>query len=240
MDLFKTLKNLLFIDIETVGVAPVFDQLDDRLKPLWEIKARRWDPQASAAQLFEDKSALLPEFGRIVAVGAGYFHAGDGKLPFLRVKAFSGDDEKALLLEFKSLVDEKFHPSALRLVAHNGKDFDFPFLCRRMLINGIKLPQALDIYGKKPWEIPHIDTMDMWRFGDLRTYVSLELLAALFGIGHVKQGMDGSMVHDTYWNKKEGLAKIASYCIDDVTATARLYLKMKVLPDIPDENIIRL
>ena len=159
-------------------------------------------------------------------IGIGFFYEEKEELKF-RVKSLYDDDEKALLEQFKEVLSR--FPEDVRLCAHNGREFDFPYLSRRMLINGMKLPAALDLSGKKPWEINHIDTMDMWKFGDWKHYTSLELLATLFNIESSKTSMDGSQVNTVYHQEKD-LEKIAEYCKDDVIVTAKLYSKLKSLP----------
>lgn len=232
------IKNLLVIDVETASVVPEYDALPERFKPLWDRKARKFDQEASVEEVFKNKAALLAEFGRIISIGVGYFHKNDDEETCLRVKAFASDDEQKILTDFKALIEEKFNQKKLTFVAHNGKDFDYPFLCRRMLVNGIALPVVLDFYNKKPWEIPHEDTMQMWRFGELRNYTSLETLAALFDIPSSKNDLDGSMVSRVY-HEEGDLERIKTYCQNDVIVTARIYLRMQVLDDVKPENIFK-
>jgi 3'-5' exonuclease len=153
-----------------------------------------------------------------------------------RVKSFAGDDEALILKDFVFLL-QKYNQKKLLLCAHNGKEFDFPYLCRRMLVNNIALPEALDMSGKKPWEIPHIDTLELWKFGDRKSYSSLELLATILKVPTGKEGFDGSMVSDMYY-KKNGLKTITEYCVRDVIMTAQIYLRFKNLPLIAQENIL--
>ena len=232
------IKNLLVIDVETASVVSEYEKLDDRFKPLWDRKAKKFDPDSDVSEVFAEKAALLAEFGRIISIGVGYFHLNDNEETCLRVKVFAGKDEKEILNEFKQLVEEKFDQKKLTFVAHNGKEFDYPFLCRRMLVHGISLPVVLDFYNKKPWEIPHEDTMQMWRFGEIRNYTSLELLAALFGIESSKTDMDGSMVSGVF-HQEGDIERIKEYCRNDVIVTARIYLRLQVLPDLKPENIFK-
>ena len=143
----------------------------------------------------------------------------------LKTKAYFGDDEAALLCEFKTMI-EKMDPVTLKLCAHNGKEFDYPYLCRRLLVNGIPLPPALNIMGKKSWEVQHLDTLDMWKFGDYKHYTSLDLLASIFNISSSKEGIDGSQVNAVYYLEKN-LTKIKEYCVRDVVVLAQLFLKLK-------------
>lgn len=232
------IKNLLVIDVETASIVPKYQDLEERFKPLWDRKARKFDDEAKPEDVFYEKAALLAEFGRIISIGVGYFHLNEKKETCLRVKVFAGENEKDILNDFKQLVEEKFNQKKLTFVAHNGKDFDYPFLCRRMLVNGISLPVVLDFYNKKPWEIPHEDTMQMWRFGEIRNYTSLELLAALFGIESSKTDLDGSEVSRVF-HEEGDLERIKEYCKDDVIVTARIYLRLQVLPDLKPENIFK-
>ncbi len=236
---FSELQNLLVIDIETASATSEFEELDERIKPWWEKKARRFDPEKSPEEVFKAKAGILAEFGKIITIGLGYFHLNEEKEVCFRVKTISGDDEKEILEGFKKLIEERFDKSKLQLVAHNGKEFDFPFLCRRLLINGIPLPQVLDLIGKKPWEIPHFDTMAMWKFGELRHYIALDLLAALLNIESSKSDIDGSKVNETYYVDQD-IARIEEYCKNDVIVTAKIFLKLRSLPDLKEENIIKI
>ena len=230
--------NALVLDIETVSSTIDFQSLPDRLKPLWEYKARfiKNDEEYSIEELYFKRGAIYAEFGKIICISAGFFNALENNNYQFRVTSFASHDEKELLLDFIGLL-EKFNQADLRFVAHNGKEFDYPYMCRRMLVNEIPLPVSLQINDKKPWEIKHLDTMNMWKFGDLKNYTSLELLTALFGIESSKKGMDGSMVNEVYYNEKN-LDKIAEYCTADVIVTAQLYLKLNQAPLIAEENIV--
>ncbi|MTI20154.1 3'-5' exonuclease [Fulvivirga sp. RKSG066] len=220
-----TLKNILFLDVETVSAHDTFDQLDERLKAQWARKASflKREPETTDEELYFKRGGIYAEFGKIVVISLGYFVQVDGKTTF-RVTSLADHDEKALLERFKAILEKL--DDDLKLCAHNGREFDFPYLSRRMLINGIKLPSALDLAGKKPWEVNHLDTMDMWKFGDWKHYTSLELMAALFGIESSKSTIDGSMVNEVY-HKDNDLQRIADYCKDDVIVTAQLYCKLK-------------
>lgn len=231
------LKHILFLDIETVSCEPTFDKLSERMKPLWEKKASflKSDEPSSPEELYLEKAGIYAEFGKIVTIAVGYFTNHDDNLS-LRVKAFASHDEKALLENFKQLLETHFDQKKLALCAHNGKEFDFPYLCRRMLVNGILPPSALDIAGKKPWEVLHLDTLELWKFGDRKNFTSLDLLAALFDIPSSKSDIDGSMVSHTYYIEKD-LEKIAKYCKQDVVVTAQLFLKFNCMPLVKEENI---
>lgn len=230
---YQNFKNILFLDIETVPQYPDFEQLDDRISKLWGKKALRIrETEDEDIQKTYQKAGIYAEFGKVVCICTGYFHEDN-----FRIKAFSGHDEKLLLAEFALMLETFQKRPGSQLCAHNGKEFDFPYLCRRMLINGISIPFILDSSGKKPWETSFIDTMDMWRFGDYKNYTSLDLLTAIFGIDSPKDAIDGSMVGDYYWNKKD-LEAIVTYCKKDVLAIAQLYLKLKGRDQMPKEKVV--
>jgi 3'-5' exonuclease len=232
------LSNILFVDLETVPAYHTFEELPEALKPLWEHKMQRIkkeDEAKTTSEFFFEKAGIYSEFGKIICISAGFFRQDEEGLTF-RVKAFSGDDEKSLLQDFCKLLKSYFNTKAHYLCAHNGKEFDFPYLSRRMLINNVKLPYLLDNSGKKPWETPFLDTMELWKFGDIKNYTSLALLAAVFGIPSPKGDIDGSQVADVYYNQKD-LERIAIYCNKDVITTARLFLKMTQVEDLAEENI---
>jgi len=221
------LKNILVIDIETVACAEDYDNLDDRLRKQWDRKSvYLHNPDTlSSAELFNDRAGIYAEFGKIITIAVGFYTILEDSKTSLRVKAFAGDDEKKVLLDFKTLVDSKFDPGSLSFCAHNGKEFDYPYISRRMLVNGISLPEALNLRNKKPWEIMHVDTMELWKFGDRKNFTSLDLLASIFGIESSKDNIDGSMVNEIYY-KDGDLEKITTYCMHDVAVTAQLYLKL--------------
>ena len=231
-------KNVLVIDIETVSSVEDYQQLPDRIRNLWEYKAGfiKNDEELSAEELYFKRGAIYAEFGKIVCISAGFFNSMEDNTYQFRVTAFADDDEKKLLQDFKALL-EKFDQKEIKLVAHNGKEFDYPYLCRRMLVNEVPLPESLQISDKKPWEIKHLDTMNMWKFGDMKSYTSLDLLTAIFGIESSKTEMDGSMVNEVYYKEKD-LEKIAEYCTADVIVTAQLYLKLNQAPLIEEEHIV--
>jgi len=235
MEWTKDFSNLLFLDIETVSCCESYDLLEERLKVQWEKKAFRLNFDTPKEALFLEKAGIYAEFGKIIVIGIGLFYKNEiGNLNF-RVKSFSGINEKELLEAFIGLV-HKFPSDKLYLCAHNGKEFDFPYLCRRMLVNGLKIPNALNLRGKKPWEVKHFDTLEYWKFGDRKNYTSLELLAALFDIPGSKDEMDGSMVSEVFY-KEKNIEKIAAYCCRDVVVTAQLFLKLHQMPLLQIENI---
>lgn len=220
------LKDILFLDIETVGCADQYSKLSERLKTQWARKAiffKREEGQTDE-DLFHERAGIYAEFGKIVVIAVGVYTENENGELGLRTKYFADHDEKKLLTDFRNML-EKMGPST-RLCAHNGKEFDFPYMCRRMLVNDLHLPTVLNVMGKKPWEVGHLDTMEMWKFGDFKHYTSLDLLLAIFNIPSSKGVMDGSMVSKVYYQEGD-LNKIAEYCVGDVIAIAQLYLKMK-------------
>ncbi len=232
------LRDILFIDIETVASTDDYSKVDERLKTQWSRKANffRRDGTLTDEQLFHERAGIYAEFGKIVCIAVGrYVDQESGELG-LKTKVYRDHDERALLLDFKQMI-EKFDAANLRLCAHNGKEFDFPYLCRRMLINSISLPAVLNLSGKKGWEIPHLDTMELWKFGDYKHYTSLDLLAALFQIPSSKDKIDGSQVNHVYYHDKD-LERISEYCRADVVVLAQLFLKLKGYPLIADHNIL--
>ena len=222
------LRNLLILDIETVALTKEYQKLNADLRKHWERKSSflRNEDELTSEELFSEKAGIYAEFGKVITVAFGIFHdLPDGSLA-LRVKSVTGHDEAALLKEIKDLLETIFDPENLRLCAHNGKEFDFPYLSRRMLINGIKLPYVLDNSGKKPWEVNFLDTMEMWKFGDRKNFTSLDLLTTIFNIPSSKSDIDGSMVNKVYYEEENGLERIQKYCQGDVVATAQLFLKI--------------
>ncbi len=225
LDKIKT-ENILFIDIETAAQVQDYNSLSERFKELW-AKKMQWrieNEQKSAEELFE-KAAIWSEFGKVICISAGYIIMNNGKRT-LRLKSFYGHDEKLLLENFAFLLTTHFNKDKHFLCAHNGKEFDFPYIARRMVVNEIPLPRALNIAGQKPWEVKHLDTMELWKFGDHKHYTSLDLLAAIFNIPSPKTQIDGSQVNKIYWNEDD-LPKIADYCQRDVITLCKLLLKFK-------------
>lgn len=206
------------------------------MQDLWNKKAAILSKgEGDAKELYEEKAGIYSEFGKIIVIGLGFL-TNESKNKFgLRAKVLANDDEKQLLIDFKNILN-RFNDPRTVLVAHNGKEFDFPYIARRMLINGIALPDILQMSGKKPWEIPHQDTMEMWKFGDWKSYTSLDLLAAVFDIPSSKSDIDGSMVSHVYHHEKD-LRKIAEYCMRDVIVCAQVFLKLKGLEIIPEDSI---
>ena len=236
------LENILFIDIETASISPDFSDLSPTFQALWERKAelinRREEVQMEAEDAFKERAAIFAEFGKIVCISCGFIRYQGDQATF-RLKSFAGENEASILSEFATMVDGFMQKPERNLCAHNGKEFDFPYLGRRYLINGINMPNILaDIQNKKPWEIRLIDTMQLWKFGDYKSYTSLDLLCAVFGVPSPKDDMDGSMVGKIFWEEKDH-ARIAHYCEKDVLATAQVLLRMSNKALIDAEHVHR-
>jgi 3'-5' exonuclease len=232
------LRDILFLDIETVAGTNDFSTLGERLKTQWARKASffKRHPEQTDEDLFHDRAGIYAEFGKVVCISVGKFFDHESGELGLKTKVYAGHDEKVLLNEFRSML-EKMDSSTLRFCAHNGKEFDYPYLCRRMLIQGIPLPPSLNLSGKKPWDVQHLDTLELWKFGDVKHYTSLDLLATIFNIPSSKNNIDGSQVNFVY-HKENGLDRISEYCRGDVVVLAQLFLRLKGYPLIADANII--
>ena len=231
------LHTILFLDIETVSQYATFAEVPDDWGTLWRRKAEnmmRDKPTPTAEELY-DRAAIYAEFGKIICISCGVL-SGPSADRKLLLKSFAGDDEKELLLNFYDLLHRWGSESQKYLCAHNGKDFDFPYLCRRMIIHGMKLPSVLNLSGKKPWEVPHIDTMELWKFGEYKSFISLNLLAHTLGIPTPKDDIDGSQVGEVYWSQRD-LPRIVTYCQKDVATVAQVYLRLHGETLIRPENI---
>jgi 3'-5' exonuclease len=229
-------ETILFLDIETVPMSETYEELLDPFRRLWDKKAEllmkndRNQPEEkrTPADIFE-RAGIYAEFGKIICISTGVMRSN-----VLWIKSFAGDDEHALLEDFSEMITKASEKQFRFLCAHNGKEFDYPYIIRRMLVNGIRIPAILDLSGKKPWEVNHFDTMELWKFGDYKNYTSLELLAALFGIPTPKDDIDGSEVGNVYWKEKD-LQRIVTYCQKDVKTVVNLFLKFQG-KDLIQEN----
>lgn len=227
------LEKILFLDIETVPMVQEYDMLPEKFKKLWDSKAEKIKRQEdkSPLELFE-RAGIYAEFGKIICISVGFI-----KNREFRIKSYYGDEELELLKEFSEMLNRYFNNRDQLLCAHNGKEFDYPYMARRMVINGLKLPNILNIAGKKPWEVAHLDTMELWKFGDYKSYTSLELLAAVFGIPTPKDDIDGSMVARVFYEEKD-LDRIVHYCQRDTLTVAQLLMCYLGKPQIKEEDII--
>jgi DNA polymerase elongation subunit (family B) len=231
-------RDILFVDIETVAATHDYNSLEERMKEQWARKASYFkrENKLTDEDVYNERAGIYAEFGKIICISVGKFCDQESGELGLRTKVYAGHDEKALLVEFKAMM-EKIDAASLRLCAHNGKEFDFPYLCRRMLINGINLPAAMNLSGKRAWEVQHLDTMEMWKFGDYKHFTSLDLLATIFNIPSSKIDIDGSQVNHVYHIEKN-LEKISQYCRKDVVVLAQLFLKLRGYPVVSEQNII--
>jgi uncharacterized protein YprB with RNaseH-like and TPR domain len=233
---FVDLEKVLFLDIETVPAVQHFDTLDADWKKLWEDKSRFFrERDGIAIEDSYEKAGVYAEFGKIVCISVGYMRQAKGERRF-RMTSFYGDDEAAFLKQFADLLNNHFNTKSHLLCGHNAKEFDLPFIARRMLVHGIRLPDMLDLAGKKPWEVAHLDTMELWKFGDYKHYTSLKLLTKLFGIPTPKDDIDGSDVARVYYEERD-LDRIELYCRKDVIATAQLVLRYRNEALIEDDII---
>lgn len=218
------LENILFLDIETVPESEHFNTLDDEKKELWDHKSKYQRKDEFTAEEFYDRAGIWAEFGKIICISVGYFNF-KGDLRTFRITSFHGE-ESQLLKDFKNLMITHFSSSKHLLCGHNAKEFDFPYIARRMIIHSIELPYKLNLFGKKPWEIPHLDTMELWKFGDYKHFTSLKLLANILGIPSPKDDIDGSQVRQVYYEEKN-LDRIITYCEKDVITTAQVFLRLR-------------
>ena len=229
------LENILFLDIETVPETENFSDLDKAKQDLWDAKSRYQRKEEFSAEEFYDRAGIWAEFGKIVCISVGYFKT-EGASRTFRVTSFFGE-EIELLKEFKNLIISHFSGNKHLLCAHNGKEFDFPYIARRMIIHNIKLPHKLNLFGKKPWEVPHLDTLELWKFGDYKSYTSLKLLTNVLGIPSPKDDIDGSEVYRVYYKEKE-IDRIVVYCEKDTIAVAQIFLRLRG-DELLDNNEIK-
>jgi len=229
--------NILFLDIETVSQYENYSQLPDDWKELWDAKAGviNRNKEEETSETAYPRAAIYAEFGKIVCISCGYL-TGTGDEKKLVVRSYCGDDESKLLREFSEMLTQWGGSADRFLCAHNGKEFDYPYICRRMVINGIEIPEALKISGRKPWEVRHLDTMELWKFGDYKNYTSLKLLAKVLGIPSPKDDIDGSQVNSVYWNDRD-LDRIVEYCQKDVITLTQVMLRFHCQPAVKQENI---
>lgn len=218
------LENILFLDIETVPETQHFSDLNTIKQQLWELKSQYQRGEEFTAEEFYHRAGIWAEFGKIICISVGYFTLkGDNRT--FRVTTFYGE-EKDLLRDFKNLLISHFSEAKHLLCAHNGKEFDFPYIARRMIIHNITLPYKLNLFGKKPWEVPHLDTLELWKFGDYKNYTSLKLLTNILGIPSPKDDIDGSEVYKVYY-EESNIDRIIKYCEKDTVAVAQILLRLR-------------
>ena len=233
MDVFSLtdIEKILFLDIETVPQYPLFDAMPLAQQRLWDKKAKNLTKDEQNGSEIYARAGIYAEFGKIICISTGFITQGQ-----LRIKSFYGHNEADILQPFNQMVQRHFNSSMHYLCAHNGKEFDFPYIARRTIINSLALASVLDTRGQKPWDVRHIDTLELWRFGDYKNYTSLELLSYIFDIPTPKDDITGDQVSDVYWNE-HNLDRIVEYCQKDVVALTQLYLRFRGLPLIEQQNI---
>lgn len=226
------LENILCLDIETVPQYPDYNEVPEDMRKLWTRKAGnlKKEEQEDEVSIYP-RAGIYAEFGKIICISTGFLTTRDGSRSF-RLKSFYGDDEQQLLTEFRQLL-QQIHDARqqagkplMLLCGHNAREFDFPYICRRMIVHGIPLPPQLDLFGKKPWDVPHLDTMELWKFGDFKSYTPLNLLAHILGIPSPKDDIDGSQVGQVYW-QEQNLSRIVTYCQKDVVTVMQILLRFK-------------
>lgn len=231
------LEHILFLDIETVPEVEHFSELDDAKQDLWENKSRYQRKEDFTAEEFYDRAGIWAEFGKIICISVGYFNI-KGDLRKFRVTSFHGEEIK-ILKDFKSLLISHFSQTKHLLCAHNGKEFDFPYIARRMIIHNIELPYKLNLFGKKPWEVPHLDTLELWKFGDYKSYTSLKLLTHVLGIPSPKEDIDGSDVYNVFYKDKD-IDRIVTYCEKDTIAVAQIFLRLRGDDILDDSEVLHI
>ena len=231
------LENILFLDIETVPEVRDFDELDIVKKELWEQKSKYQRKEEFSAEEFYPSAGIWSEFGKIICISVGYFNFQNDKRTF-RTTSFYGEELK-ILKDFKNLLISHFSQAKHLLCAHNGKEFDFPYIARRMIINGLQLPYKLNLFGKKPWEVPHLDTLELWKFGDYKNYTSLKLLTNVLGIPSPKEDIDGGDVYRVFYEEND-ISTIVDYCERDTIAVAQILLRLRNEDLLTEDEIIHI
>lgn len=229
------LDHILFLDIETVPEIENFHELDPVKQELFATKTQYQRKDDYKPEEFYERAGIWAEFGKIICISVGYFTL-KSDIRHFRVTSFFGDEIK-ILKDFSNLLNNHFSQPQHLLCGHNAKEFDFPFIARRMLIHGIQIPQKLNLFGKKPWEVPHLDTMELWKFGDYKTFTSLKLLTNVLGIPSPKDDIDGREVGKVFYIDKD-LDRIITYCEKDVIAVAQVFLKMRREDLLIEEEIV--
>ena len=231
------LHNILFLDIETVPQYPSFEMQPPEQMEMWNIKAKtltKYHEGETNISLYP-RAGIYAEFGKIICISCGILNGLNDDRKLI-IKSFAGDDEREILSQFATMLDNWYGNEMKYLCAHNGKEFDFPYLCRRLIINHLYIPALLNLAGKKPWEVNHFDTLEMWKFGDYKSFTSLALLAHTLGIPTPKDDIDGSVVWEVYWVEKN-LQRIITYCQKDVITVAQIFLRLHGQNLLKQENI---
>jgi len=235
----KRLKSTLFIDLKTVAGTARYNQLDPRLQRQWEqkISSFRKEENWSIQEWYDNRASYYAEYGKIICLAFGGLFWNDQDVPRLKVRTLFNEDERTLLQQVVQVI-ERYPADELSLCAHNGREFDFPYLCRRLLVNGLPLPQALQLSGRKPWENPHQDTLELWRFGDSRHFVPLEVLAAALDLPAEPLELTGDQVSRVYYQDGD-VDGIRRYAQSSLVNLVQVYLRLTGLPTIEPANIVR-
>ncbi len=241
------LKQMVFIDIETIRGKKTYNDViteNPALDDYWQTKhtqIREKEPLSyghieDSAEMYEKMAALYPEWGQIVCISIGQIKFDEDGNPIkFTTKSFSGLYEKILLEEFNetaSKIMSKY--PRMQWVGHNIKGFDMPYIIKRSLINGVRVPNVFHLQKQKPWESQLIDTNDVWKFNGWNG-ARLGLLTEILNIPSPKQDMDGKMVSDVFWEDGD-LNRISEYCEMDINATANVMLRisgMDIITDAP-------
>jgi uncharacterized protein YprB with RNaseH-like and TPR domain len=229
--------NILFLDIETVSQFETYEHMPADWKEMWDTKAQFLlrNKEAETPETIYERAGIYAEFGKIICISCGCLQ-GNSEDKKLVIKSYCNPDERKLLTEFADMLQKWSGDADKYLCAHNGKEFDYPYICRRMIINGVEIPEALKIAGRKPWEVRHLDTLEFWKFGDYKNYTSLKLLAKVLGVPSPKDDIDGSQVNGVYWKEKD-LDRIVTYCQKDVVTLTQVMLRFHCKPLLKPENI---
>ncbi|WP_372746233.1 3'-5' exonuclease, partial [Lutibacter sp.] len=236
MNLKLNFENILFLDIETVPEVENFEDLTPEKQELFSLKTQYQRKEDITAEDFYERAGIWAEFGKIICISVGYFVNFNSENRSFRVTSFIGD-EVTILEDFKDLLRNHFNKAHHLLCGHNGKEFDFPFIARRMIINSVSLPEKLNLFGKKPWEIPHLDTMELWKFGDYKHFTSLKLLTSILNIPSPKDDISGSEVAEVFY-KEKNIQRIVTYCEKDTIAVAQLLLRFNNQSILTNEEIV--
>jgi predicted PolB exonuclease-like 3'-5' exonuclease len=239
------LEKFLFFDIETSGLESNYERLSEKMQELWSKRSEILRNQLgekypdnkdkSDSDLFELKSALQAEFGRVVCISFGKIKFVEDE-PTIQIISVQDEDESVLLKKAFDIII-KMSKIGVKLIGHNVKRFDIPFLCKRGIINSLELPAPLQVWDKKPWEISITDTSELWSFGAWQEgFASLDLLATVLGIDSPKEQMNGSEVHGYYYSGR--IEEITEYCERDVITLAQILLRLSNLNLIDKQSII--
>ncbi len=231
------LSKILFLDIETVPQGASYSELDEEMATLWNEKAAKLSKDEQSGEEMYERAGIYAEFGKIICISVGVFSLREGGKRQFRMRSFYGHDERLLLREFADMLNGHFNRADNLLCAHNGKEFDFPYIARRMVINRIPIPKILNTVGRKPWEVQHLDTMELWKFGDWKSYTSLKLLTHVLGIPTPKTDIEGKDVARVYYEEND-LDRIERYCKRDTLAVAQLLLRFRGEEILNEDQIV--